>query len=191
MRTFRQLLALIDDKCQFSSINLPCGQPTSGNISTACRACSSHLLQRSRSGRQLHNAKGKWARQRLCSDYFLSLHNRMRDVGLRKKVTEWSWGYRLSRVVRDIGTTASEDQQKGLKAFASRPFHNTQTADCQLTLKRPTSPCCCSARRASSRLVTAVCSAPALTWMTSELMSSTLRWISSATKLCSSAAEAT
>ncbi|KKY58362.1 hypothetical protein AAY85_09615 [Pseudomonas amygdali pv. lachrymans] len=43
MRTFRQLLAHIDDKCQFSSINLPCGQPTSGNISTACRACSVHF----------------------------------------------------------------------------------------------------------------------------------------------------
>ncbi len=33
----------------------------------------------------------------------------------------------------------------------------------QLTLNRPTRPCCCSASRASSRLVIAVCSAPALT----------------------------
>ncbi|EPN33915.1 hypothetical protein A243_14696, partial [Pseudomonas syringae pv. actinidiae ICMP 18883] len=37
---FMRRLPSIDDKCQFSSINLPCGQPTSGNISTACRACS-------------------------------------------------------------------------------------------------------------------------------------------------------
>ncbi|MEE4079490.1 hypothetical protein [Pseudomonas viridiflava] len=32
-------------------------------------------LRRSRSGRQLHNAKGNRDRQSLCSEYFLALHN--------------------------------------------------------------------------------------------------------------------
>ncbi|MEE4692520.1 hypothetical protein V2K77_20760 [Pseudomonas alliivorans] len=32
-------------------------------------------LRRSRSGRQLHNAKGNGGRQQICSDYFQALHN--------------------------------------------------------------------------------------------------------------------